>query len=155
MSLARIKQRVPSAVSLGCHLLYRYDLRYHKSGKDGSAKFDAFFTDSTDDLIYGVLFEINPEEKYHLDRAEGLGMGYDEKSVNVLTLQGDEVATFTYVATHINVSLQPFSWYVKHVLEGAYEAFLPEEYCRKKLAAVQAVDDPDRGRDLRERSIHL
>ena len=38
------------------------------------------------DLIYGVVYEIDESESA-LDRAEGLGYGYDEKTVTVSILK--------------------------------------------------------------------
>ncbi len=71
MSIARLRERVPSAVSFGCHALKEHDLRFHKSSKDGSGKCNAFFTGNDDDTILGVLFEIKSSEMSALDRAEG------------------------------------------------------------------------------------
>lgn len=55
MSRSRLRERAPSAEALGCFALNGYDLGFHKSGKDGSAKCDAYFTADTGDVIYGVL----------------------------------------------------------------------------------------------------
>lgn len=155
MSIARLRQRVPSAVSRGIFMLRCHDLRWHKFGRDGSAKCDAFFTAKDEDFIYGVVFEINPAEKPYLDMAEGLGNGYDQKDIQVIDASNNVIDTFTYVATNINASLRPFSWYVNHVLVGAYEASLPEHYLKQKLTSIDSIEDPDHQRDCKERSIHL
>lgn len=154
MSIARLRARTPSAVSLGRHHLGQHDLRFHKTGADQSAKCDAFHTGIHSDVVIGVLFEIDIQEKVILDRVEGLGKGYDEKTVVVVSADGTSVHASTYVATHIDDGLEPFSWYVHHVLTGALEALLPEDYIDARIRAVGHREDACRERDARERSIY-
>lgn len=154
MSIARLRERTPSAVSLGRHHLREYDLRFHKSGADQSAKCDALHTGRVSDVVMGVLFEIDPAEKVSLDLAEGLGHGYDEKPVVVTSAVGASVKATTYVATHIDDRLAPYAWYVNHVLVGALEALLPEDYIDRRIRAIAAIEDACRARDARERAIH-
>lgn len=154
MSLARLRGRVPGAQPLGCFTLKAHDLRFHKSGKDGSAKCDAYFTPGTADSIYGVVFRIDPAEKPYLDAAEGLGRGYDQKDVTVVDRHGLSVNAITYFATRIDTNLRPYSWYVNHVLIGAREASLPLEYIEAKIASVQSIEDSDQARDAAQRAIH-
>jgi len=74
MSVSRLRKRVPSASPLGCHILKKHDLRFHKKSKDGSGKCDAYETSNDKDIVYGALFGIDPNEKPALDAAEGLDM---------------------------------------------------------------------------------
>ena len=154
MSRSRLRERAPSAEALGCFALKGHDLRFHKSSKDGSAKCNAYFTADTIDVIYGVLFKIDPGDKYALDKAEGLGHGYDEKEVIVTAQDGSSIMATTYVATDIDDNLKPYAWYVKHVLVGAREASLPSDYIRVKITSVEAVEDTDKERDSQQRAIH-
>lgn len=154
MSLARLRGRVSSAERLGCFSLSEHVLRFHKSSKDGSGKCDAYFTSNTDDAIYGVVFKIDPLEKSALDKAEGLGLGYDEKEVTVVANDGTSLSAITYYATNFDESLKPYSWYVNHVLIGAREASLPAAYIDTKIATIEMVEDSDRKRDAKQRAIH-
>jgi len=154
MSLARLRARVPSATSLGCHRLLGHDLRYHKAGQDGSGKCDAFFTGRAEDVVYGVLFEMDAKDKPALDAAEGLGVGYDAKQVSVKDAQGGVHTALTYIALRIDTRCQPYDWYLHHVQVGAAEALLPAAYVAQKIVAVQAIDDPDTQRDAEQRAIH-
>jgi len=154
MSLSRLRERVPSAEPVGCFTLNEHDLRFHKSSKDGSGKCDAYFTSETGNAIYGVLFEIDPSDKPALDKAEGLGYGYDEKEVTVSANDGYSIKATTYVATNIDVSLKPYSWYVNHVLVGAREGSLPSDYIAAKIVSVETVEDSDKERDAKQRAIH-
>lgn len=154
MSLSRLRERVTSAQTLGCFTLNHHDLRFHKSSKDGSGKCDAFFTSDSESVIYGVLLKIDPAEKSALDRAEGLGYGYEEKEVTVTAHDGTSVTATTYVATKTDKTLKPYSWYVNHVLVGANEASLPKNYIDSKINSVEAVEDNDKERDAKQRAIH-
>jgi len=152
MSNARLRERAPSAVSLGCHTLNKHDLRFHKSSKDGSGKCDAFFTGNYDDFVFGALFEINPSEKSDLDGEEG--PGYDDKEIIVMAADGSSLRATTYVATNIDEDLKPFSWYVNHVLVGANDTFLPDDYIQRKIVAIESIEDDDRERDAKQRAVH-
>ncbi len=154
MSIARLRERVSSASIVGCHALEAHDLRFHKAGKDGSAKCDAYFTDNSDDIVYGTLFEMDPAQKPALDRAEGLGYGYRLKEVTVIAVDGSFITATTYVATKIDRNLKPYSWYVNHVLIGAKETSLPVDYIQKKIEAVEAIEDDDKKRDAKERAVY-
>jgi gamma-glutamylcyclotransferase len=154
MSISRLRERVPSALALGCHSLKEHDLRFHKSSKDGSGKCDAFYTGDDGDIIFGALFEISRSEKLALDRAEGLGYGYEEKSIAVLASDGSSLEAMTYIATKINEDLKPYSWYVNHVLVGAGETSLPDKYVQWKISAIECIQDADRKRDAKERAVH-
>lgn len=154
MSLARLSARVPSAVSLGHHTLAAHELRFHKAGSDGSAKCDAFHSGNTGDVVHGVLFDICEREKPYLDRAEGLGFGYDEKRVIVRSTSGERVESVTYFALTIDAALRPYDWYLDHVLVGAREASLPEHYIRAHIMSVSSIEDPDRDRGRRERALY-
>ena len=154
MSTSRVQERVPSAKRIGLYFLERHDLRFHKiSDKDGSGKCDAYFTDKADDIVIGTLFEIISDEKTNLDKAEGLGVGYNEKEVVLKSQEGDEVKAVTYYATKIDKSLKPYSWYLNHVLVGAKESELPIDYI-EKIQEMESTQDKDTNRDGRERAIH-
>ncbi|NHI02216.1 gamma-glutamylcyclotransferase family protein [Oceanimonas sp. MB9] len=153
MSLARMRARVPSARVIAVARLGGHRLMFHKVGKDGSGKCDILKTGDQNDLVYGVVYNIAPAEKPWLDRVEGLGAGYDEKPVRVMTQAGVELIAVSYVATHIDARLTPYSWYKDHVLHGAGEHGLPADYIRV-LELVRANEDPDRDRHKREISLY-
>ncbi|CAG9298406.1 gamma-glutamylcyclotransferase family protein [Celerinatantimonas diazotrophica] len=154
MSLSRLRERVPSAETIGYFTLSHHDLRFHKSSKDGSGKCDAFFTADSESVMYGVLFKIDPAQKPALDRAEGLGYGYEEKEVTVTADDGTPITAITYVATKIDETLKPYSWYVNHVLIGAHEASLPQDYIDIKIRSVEVIEDSDKERDAKQRAIY-
>ena len=141
MSSERLLARTPSAVSLGRARLPGYALRWHKLGRDGSGKCDIEPTEAPGDAVWGVLYEIDLADKDHLDDVEGLGVGYDEQAVRVQTNTGvSDALTYKARPDKIDPRLQPLAWYKAHVLHGATEHGLPDEYVRR-IAAV-TVGEP-------------
>jgi gamma-glutamylcyclotransferase len=153
MSPRRLQARVPDARPLGVGALYGHELRFHKRGRDGSGKCDAFLVEERDASLWGVLFEIPRAGKAVLDSIEGLGAGYAEKSVCVLRQRGGRTKAVTYYATDIDVTLKPFCWYRHHVITGAREFALPTRY-QDALGAVEFVIDPDRHRRASEYALY-
>ena len=141
MSSRRLRARTPSARPIGVGQLAGHKLMWHKAGRDGSGKCDAYETGDAAHVVWGVLYRIDRSERVHLDRAEGLGHGYEYKTVRVLTACGI-VAAGVYHATHIDAALQPFDWYLAYVLHGAREHGLPDGY-QRELARINAVVDAD------------
>ncbi len=142
MLTARLRERVPSATAIGIGQLEGHVLRWDKrSWRDKSGKCDAEFTGQRSDVVWGVIFELNPEQKPALDQAEGLGDGYIEKVVNILTEAG-LITAVTYLATDKDASLRPYHWYKALVIAGAREHGLPPSY-RSRLELVITVSDPD------------
>ncbi len=156
MFARRLCKRVPSAKVIGIYTLPAHDLRFHKrSDKDGSGKCDAYYTGDKNHAVIGRLFTIDAGEVDALDKAEGLGYGYEKKVVRVLNETGETETAFTYCAapTAINTTIHPFTWYKQHVLTGAKEAGLPPDYI-KKIEAITATPDPNRDREKIEMALH-
>ena len=147
MLSSRIQERCPSARALGVVELQGHELKWHKRSKDGSGKCDVVQTKDEKRIVYGVLFEIAESEKRELDKAEGLGNGYEEKQVQVV-FEGKQRAATLYAATNTDSSLKPYTWYKAFVVAGAKEHKLPSEYIRQ-LEAVEATQDPDTKRHER------
>ena len=136
MSTARLRGRTPSARPVCIGRLPRHRRLWHKRGHDGSGKCDVVFTGADSEAVWGVLFEIDEADKAALHRAEGLGIGYREKTVAVLTAAGVRRA-MTYQAKpgQTDATLRPFAWYKAHVVRGAREHRLPAD-CVRELEAV-------------------
>ena len=155
MSTARLRERTPSAKPLGLATLPGHTLRFHKrSKKDQSAKCDAFATADGDSAVIGVLYSFDPAERSALDTAEGAGKGYDAKVVTVVNEKGRRRKVLTYLASKeaIDDGLKPYTWYKDHVLAGSTEHGLPPDYIAQYIQSVEAVEDPDRDRDKKERA---
>jgi hypothetical protein len=153
MSTPRLRYRVPGCRFTFVARLPNYKLCFHKRSKDGSAKCNAFRTAEPKDVVIGAVYEIPTNEKPALDDAEGLGSGYHEEIIHVLSPEGQEVTVCTYIAdaSFIDDSLQPYSWYKDFVLAGAEEHQLPSEYVESRIGAVHAIRDPDPQREQKRR----
>lgn len=138
MSSERLRQRTPSAKPFGRARLRAHRLRWHKRGRDGSGKCDAAFTGRREDAVWGVLYAIDSAEKRLLDAAEGLGVGYGEKDVQVVAADGAVVVARTYEAKPAmrDGALLPLPAYKRRVLAGAREHGLPKDY----VAALEKVE---------------
>ena len=153
MSTARLRERMPSCKPLGVATLHGHALRFHKRSVDKSGKCNAFAT-GVDDSVIGVLFSFDPAERAALDKAEGVGNGYEHATVTVINDKGRRRKVLTYLAApdYIDDSLKPYGWYKDLVLAGATEHGLSPEYVADAIEPVDAIEDPDKARDLKQRS---
>ncbi len=154
MGQRRMLARIPRASFQGIATLPYHELRFHKiSLIDGSGKCDAYRTGLEEDRVFGVLYRIRTDDLPALDRFEGQGLGYDREEVSVLLESGEQVRALSYFATRINPALQPMDWYHEHVLHGAREAGLPEDYLAR-IETVVPTPDYDLSRREHELSIY-
>lgn len=153
MSLPRLLARISGVKQIGRASLYEHQFRFHKCGKDGSAKADALYTGHKRDCVHGVLYHLAETDKALLDQIEDAGVGYEAKPVDVITPEGNTIGAYTYVALHIDRSLYPFDWYHQHVLNGALSASLPTEYI-EFLEGLSYCPDHDQERVRKELAIY-
>jgi hypothetical protein len=131
--------------------LLGHKLCFHKLSADGSSKCDAFETGSDHDVLWGVVFDIPQSEKLALDRAEGLGHGYNQKEVSLITPSDEYISAITYYADRSAIveGLSPYTWYKEFVLRGARKHGLPPGYISSSIDSVSATIDADAARNRR------
>jgi AIG2-like family len=153
MSTARLRKRMPSCKPLGTATLPGHALRFHKRSTDKSGKCNAFASGNNSRVI-GVLFSFDPAERAKLDEAEGVGSGYEHAIVTVINEKGRRRKVLTYLATpdYIDDSLKPYGWYKDFVLAGGREHGLPPEYIAEYIQSVEAIEDPNKTRDKKQRA---
>jgi gamma-glutamylcyclotransferase (GGCT)/AIG2-like uncharacterized protein YtfP len=153
MSTPRLRERVRSCEFVTSAKLLGYQLRFHKQSNDKSSKCNALYTGVDTDIIWGVVFNISAEDKKTLDKVEGLGSGYNEKMVDLITPTRENLKAITYYADKATIveGLSPYTWYKDLVLNGAAEHGLPADYITLSIEAVTAIQDPDADRDKRNR----
>lgn len=154
MASHRLLQRLPGARHLEVGILTGHQLCFRKNDSGLSGKCDIELTGDHQDEVIGVVYQISQDDKVTLDQIEGLGTGYNEKMVQVTTLSGRILSTVTYYAIDIDHSVVPYHWYKQHVLRGAIEHGLPEDYI-SKIDSIESRQDPDEQRNRRELSIYL
>jgi len=153
MASRRFLQRLPKAKLIGQARLAQHRLNFHKNSAGMSGKCNIELTGRVNDEVIGVIYEISFEDKQLLDQIEGLGTGYDEKTVELRTVSGQTLFAVTYLAIDIDKSMIPYHWYKQHVLRGAIEHNLPQDYI-KLIEATPSKPDPDERRNLHERAIY-
>jgi hypothetical protein len=131
--------------------LQGYALRFHKRGRDGSGKCDAWRIESGADELWGVVWEVGEPDLERLDVVEGSGYRRVELSVRS---GEDALEVQTYVArdSWIDPALRPFEWYRDLVLAGALENGLPG-WWRAQIEAVATERDADGERSRRFRGL--
>ncbi|GJL64031.1 MAG: gamma-glutamylcyclotransferase [Nitrospirales bacterium] len=153
MSLRRLQHRLPSASVVCVACLPEHKLMFHKKSQDGSAKCDAMHSGNSNDVVFGVVYEIHELEKETLDTIEERGHGYEAKMVKVYRSQETQLEAMTYYALTIDATLGPYHWYKEHVLRGAREHHLPPAYIHS-LEFVMSIPDADLERHTRELRIY-
>ena len=153
MSTARLRERMPSCKPLGIATLPGHALHFHKRSTDKSGKCNAVAS-GNDNSVIGVLFSFDPAERATLDKAEGVGNGYEHAMVTVINDKGRRRKVLTYLATpdYIDDSLKPYCWYKDFVLEGGREHGLPPEYIADYIQSVEAIEDSNKARDKKRRA---
>jgi len=154
MCTGRLRARVSSANPLGKCFLRNYRFSFNKSSTDGSGKGNIENVDTSEEVVWGVLFELDPQQKHLLDRAEGLGHGYNEITQEIELENGQKHRAVMYIADsdHIDNALKPYSWYKRFVMEGAAQHALPPSYI-KFLDSFADKADPNKSRDAENRAI--
>jgi hypothetical protein len=153
LAVARIEERVGPVAVVTTGWLDGHVLCFHKVGRDGSGKANAFFTGNRQDVVYGAVYEMPVAAKSKLDRFEGLGVDYLEKPVVITSAAGGVVATAYHAhPSRIDPSLLPFDWYQELVIDGARRHRLPDWYIEKLTAQATCVD-PDVARAARARQL--
>jgi gamma-glutamylcyclotransferase len=144
----RIAERVPSSRLIGVTRLDGYSVTFVKRSRDGSAKCNLVLTGDQRPGAYAAVYEIADAERCLLDRAEGLGSGYEETRVAV-HVNGARFVAFAYVADrrYVASDLLPYDWYKALVVEGARYHRFPRGYL-SYLGETDCRPDPDRRRSL-------
>lgn len=131
MEKVRMCSRCPSAKFLSVGTLGGWQLVFNKKSKDGSSK--ANLQRLSQAKVWGVVWSIDDVDKPALDRAEGLGRGYEQMPVKVFSETTGEIECLAYVALeqkYLESKLGPHSWYSELVLLGAHQWSLPPEWIK-------------------------
>ena len=139
-----LEKKIGGVEILGIGKLFKYILEFNVPSPDDSLKANALFTGNNEDEVIGIVFKINTNRKEDLDKAEGLGIGYTEKEIEIELIEKEEkLNAFTYVANNIDNSgsSKPYDWYLELIIKGAEEHQLPKEYV-SKIQSTFSKEDP-------------
>jgi gamma-glutamylcyclotransferase len=151
MFTPRLQERTPSAAFESLGYVEGHRLIFSKVSTDGSGKCHIEATGNVTDRVHGVVFTIAADEKPDLDKAEGLGRGYKEEKIQVVTPQG-VIEAVAYIAIKTGAGLHPYDWYKAFVVAGAEEYGLPAAYI-DDLRAVSSMPDLNKDRAEKQRAI--
>lgn len=149
----RLILRVPSARLVGVVKLQGCRLTFHKRSNDGSSKCNLDFSNDPEHTTHVAVYDIPEADIPLLDRAEGLGQGYD-KSQMTIEVDGSQLLAFVYLAgsTHLTANLEPYDWYKRLVLAGALKHKFPDTYI-EQIAMVASKHDLDERRRIENENL--
>ena len=130
MNTERITERCSSSRFISRAKVNGWKLLFNKRSKDKSGKANLIYTGDKS-LVWGVIFDISEDQKPILDKAEGLGKGYDEYKLRVINDLEQEIDCVCYISTdekYLDNNLKPYDWYKEYCLIGAKQHNLPEDY---------------------------
>ena len=137
----RLKKRCPGATPIKPAYADDWIVKFSKPSKDCSGK--ATLSPKNGSRTPGMLFEIPDSEVYCLDKAEGVGYGYERINTFYVRLaeSSEIVPVATYLATHTKPDLKPYDWYLALVIAGALEHISDEDH-HEMLRQVSYMRDP-------------
>jgi len=153
MASERLLARIPGARKVCNAILPDHRLRFRKSDNGKSGKCDIEMTGNRLDRVHGAVYQISDQDKTVLDQYEGLGVGYNDKLVELSSDNKQLLSAITYYALLTDEAMIPYHWYKGHVLHGAIEHRLPTDYI-SMIEAVPSKKDPDTARSVRELAIY-
>lgn len=113
--------------NLGMAVLPHFGFRFNYPNPDGSAR--ANIIPSPNESVYGLLFEVEVEEKSFFLTSEP---GYDFIEMEVFTNHG-KMKAWTFMSNKIKEGIFPSESYWKTILKGAMDNALPETYISQIL----------------------
>jgi gamma-glutamylcyclotransferase (GGCT)/AIG2-like uncharacterized protein YtfP len=124
MVASQMATRCPNASILGLACLQGYRFRIN------SRRVGTVIPDQTHQ-VYGLLWDISPQDLLALDRYEDVKAGlYEKTNVVVEPLSGRQVEALIYLATDQSIGL-PRPRYMKDVVAAAKQWKLPQAYIQE------------------------
>jgi gamma-glutamylcyclotransferase (GGCT)/AIG2-like uncharacterized protein YtfP len=135
----RLRGWIPSARRLTVASLSGFALRWHKRSSDGG-KLAALRTGDPDDVVWGVVYEVDGLGGQQIDGAQRAA-GYRDERVTVVDPDGVEHDVSVYVARAemIDDSMVPKRSYRDPIVDAARANGLPAEYV-DELASTPVAD---------------
>ena len=123
-----LRDWIPSARRLSIASLSGFALRWHKRSSNGG-KLAALRTGQPDDVVWGVVYEVDGLDGQHIDEGQRAA-GYRDERVTVVCPDGTEHDASVYVARAemIDHSIMPTRSYRDPIVNAARANGLPAEY---------------------------
>jgi len=130
MSIDRKTDRTETIRQAEVVCLKGYRLAFNKRADNGKEVY-ANIVPSPGDEVWGVAYRCNPKAIETLDQVEGVSGGhYHRQQVDLKTRLGETLQAEVYIAgeAHIVEDSQPSDAYLGHLLKGAENHHLPDDY---------------------------
>ena len=123
-----LRSWVPSARRLTIASLSGFALKWHKRSSEGG-KLAPLRTDQPDDVVWGVLYEVDEFGRQQIDQGQR-EHGYREEPVTVAAPDGTEYDASVYVARAdlIDDSMMPTRSYRDPIIDAARANGIPARY---------------------------
>jgi gamma-glutamylcyclotransferase (GGCT)/AIG2-like uncharacterized protein YtfP len=141
LCLHRKEQRTARIREARTARLSGYRLAFNKRGSAAGQIYANIMPD-TSESVWGAIYRCRPGSIEQLDGYEGVDSGhYSRETMNVVTLDGETVEAFVYVATpaYVCADGRPTDDYLGHILRGAEQHSLPADYIAqiKRVAGIR------------------
>lgn len=126
-------------------VVHGWDLVFNKVANDGSGY--ANIRPGEQGILYGVLYLLSEQELQNLDCREGVPKHYKRVRLPVQTEEGTiEAIAYMAVESKVREGLKPRCDYLEHLVRGAKEHNLPQNYIRQ-LSEIECLEGnrPDVG----------
>lgn len=129
MNPERMRERGAHFTRIERYALRGYSLKFNKASSKEPGRGCANIVPDEKCFVEGVIYKINLEGLYNLDRHEGYPVEYDRVRL-VLELNGSEETVKTYMAKpgKTREGLYPSRSYIEHLLTA--KEYLSEDYYR-------------------------
>jgi hypothetical protein len=137
----RLKARISLTDQFHIAKLEGATLTFNKPADDGSAKANIRFTDNTDSIVYGVLYELPKDAWGEIRKLEVEKFGYKDINIEVIT-NSEKIAarTFFYDGVYCTHKVKPYTWYLNLILAGAKYHKFPKAYIKAIEDNITIVD---------------
>ena len=147
MDVAEFAKTVPSAKKIGVAKLPGYRFLFNKTAEDQSSKANIALSNDPNDVVWGILIQLNDNEKGNFYNGETWSIDFKLEHVNCIGADEKVHPAEAFVAQPhaLNTHLLPYDWYHQKVITLAKNAGLPAEYIGK-ISAMPFKVDPDDAR---------
>jgi gamma-glutamylcyclotransferase len=147
MCTGNLRQVALSATPIAVARLPRHELQFRKrSGPDDGAGSNPYETGRDESVVWGVVFRMTDADLQALIRLEDDRYGYVPTPKTVFPRGSSRhVTALVFMAKpgDLDSDLRPFDWYLRRVLEGAWQHDLPPDYIVRWIMGQEWVRDPD------------
>lgn len=150
MNVDEFSKVVPSAKKIAIAKLPGYSFVFNTTASDESSKANVIKSFEHNAVVWGVLIQINDDERFNFFNPDPLTNDLKLEHVNCIAQDGNihHAEMFTAKPHAVNTHLLPYDWYHARIIKLTREAELPETYISQLLLMPFKID-PDKERRAR------